>query len=180
MYPPSVSGDGIDGLARWSLRLFGGFELSAIPGGEKFKSLGKREQALLAYLALCPNSGERRRKLATLLWCDSDDETAVNNLRTCLWRLRKALGDSEHRIIASEGEEILLDRLAFKVDALALRQLAAQSVAPASLAYANTSHLIDITSGLATGICSVSYLCKAGKGYDGPTGLGTPRGIGAY
>jgi subtilase family serine protease len=57
---------------------------------------------------------------------------------------------------------------------------AAQSVAPASLAYAHTSHLFDITSGLATGTCSPIYLCKAGKGYDGPTGLGTPKGIGAY
>jgi subtilase family serine protease len=57
---------------------------------------------------------------------------------------------------------------------------AAQSVAPASLAYANTTRLYDITSGLATGTCSPGYLCKAGKGYDGPTGLGTPKGIGAY
>ena len=55
-----------------------------------------------------------------------------------------------------------------------------QSVAPASLAYANTSHLYDITEGLATGTCSPTYLCKAVKGYDGPTGLGTPKGIGAY
>ena len=57
---------------------------------------------------------------------------------------------------------------------------AAQTVAPASLAYANTAHLHDITSGLATGICTPSYLCKAAKGYDGPTGLGTPKGTGAY
>lgn len=47
MDSPSVSGDGIDGSAGWSLRLLGGFELRAIPGGEKVKSLGKREQALL-------------------------------------------------------------------------------------------------------------------------------------
>jgi subtilase family serine protease len=57
---------------------------------------------------------------------------------------------------------------------------AAQTAAPASLAYANTSHLFDITKGLATGTCTPSYLCKARKGYDGPTGLGTPKGIGAY
>jgi subtilase family serine protease len=55
-----------------------------------------------------------------------------------------------------------------------------QTIAPASLAYANPTHLFDITSGKATGTCSVPYLCKAGKGYDGPTGMGTPRGIGAY
>jgi hypothetical protein len=25
-----------------------------------------------------------------------------------------------------------------------------------------------------------SYLCQAGAGYDGPTGLGTPNGTGAF
>lgn len=55
-----------------------------------------------------------------------------------------------------------------------------QTAAPASLAYASTSDLYDITTGLATGTCSPHYLCKAAKGYDGPTGLGTPKGIGAY
>lgn len=39
--------------------------------------------------------------------------------------------------------------------------------------------LNDITSG-ANGSCSPSYLCNAGPGYDGPTGWGTPNGIGAF
>ncbi len=40
-----------------------------------------------------------------------------------------------------------------------------------------TSRLHDITSGV-TGSCS-SYLCRAGAGYDGPTGAGTLAGLGA-
>jgi hypothetical protein len=32
----------------------------------------------------------------------------------------------------------------------------------------------------ANGSCSPSYLCTAGPGYDGPTGLGTPNGDGAF
>lgn len=40
-------------------------------------------------------------------------------------------------------------------------------------------HLFDITSG-STGDCGGSNLCTAGRGYDGPTGLGTPNGIGAF
>jgi hypothetical protein len=39
--------------------------------------------------------------------------------------------------------------------------------------------LYDITSG-SNGSCSPSYLCTAGPGYDGPTGWGTPDGIGAF
>jgi subtilase family serine protease len=57
---------------------------------------------------------------------------------------------------------------------------AAQHKPPAALAYAHHRSLYDISGGLATGTCSPSYLCNAIKGYDGPTGLGTPRGIGAF
>jgi subtilase family serine protease len=39
--------------------------------------------------------------------------------------------------------------------------------------------LHDITTG-DNGSCSPSYLCTAGKGYDGPTGWGTPNGIKAF
>jgi subtilase family serine protease len=49
----------------------------------------------------------------------------------------------------------------------------------ASWTYAHTSALFDVTSG-SNGNCSVSYLCTAGPGFDGPTGLGTPNGIGAF
>lgn len=37
----------------------------------------------------------------------------------------------------------------------------------------------DITSG-SNGTCSISYICNAGPGYDGPTGWGTPNGVGAF
>ncbi|MFC0548960.1 S53 family peptidase [Kutzneria chonburiensis] len=50
---------------------------------------------------------------------------------------------------------------------------------PASLAYANTGSLFDVTSG-SNGSCGGTYLCTAKAGYDGPTGLGTPNGTGAF
>ncbi|MFI1524161.1 peptidase S8 [Kitasatospora cineracea] len=50
---------------------------------------------------------------------------------------------------------------------------------PASFPYAHTSSLFDVTSG-SNGSCSPSYLCTAGTGYDGPTGLGTPNGTAAF
>ncbi len=43
--------------------------------------------------------------------------------------------------------------------------------------YAHPQHLNDITTG-ANGICK--HLCKAHKGWDGPTGLGTPVDIGSF
>jgi subtilase family serine protease len=45
--------------------------------------------------------------------------------------------------------------------------------------YANTGSLHDVTSG-SNGSCSVAYLCTAGTGFDGPTGLGTPNGVAAF
>ncbi|GHF39197.1 S53 family peptidase [Streptomyces morookaense] len=50
---------------------------------------------------------------------------------------------------------------------------------PASYPYAHPSALNDVTSG-SNGSCSPSYLCNAGPGYDGPTGLGTPNGTAAF
>ncbi|GAA4835947.1 S53 family peptidase [Kitasatospora terrestris] len=51
--------------------------------------------------------------------------------------------------------------------------------APASFPYARTTALFDVTTG-SNGSCSPAYLCKAGAGYDGPTGLGTPNGTAAF
>jgi len=50
---------------------------------------------------------------------------------------------------------------------------------PNQYPYANTSALFDVTSG-SNGSCSPAYLCTAGAGYDGPTGLGTPNGTAAF
>ena len=50
---------------------------------------------------------------------------------------------------------------------------------PASDLYADPSGLYDVTSG-SNGNCSPAYLCTAGTGYDGPTGLGTPDGTAAF
>ena len=56
----------------------------------------------------------------------------------------------------------------------ALSSSAARSSGAAAF-YASPSSLFDITTG-ADGSCGGSYLCTAGPGYDGPTGVGTPDG----
>ena len=54
-----------------------------------------------------------------------------------------------------------------------------QGTNPASYPYLHSTGLNDVTSG-ADGTCTPSYLCTAGPGYDGPTGLGTPDGVTAF
>jgi hypothetical protein len=51
--------------------------------------------------------------------------------------------------------------------------------APNSYPYAHTDAINDVTSG-SDGTCAPAYLCTAGPGYDGPTGLGTPNGTAAF
>jgi subtilase family serine protease len=48
-----------------------------------------------------------------------------------------------------------------------------------SYSYSHTAFLYDVVSG-SNGSCGGSYLCTARTGYDGPTGNGTPKGIGAF
>jgi hypothetical protein len=50
---------------------------------------------------------------------------------------------------------------------------------PGSYPYASPAYVNDVTGG-SDGSCSGSYLCTAGPGYDGPTGLGTPAGTSAF
>ena len=48
---------------------------------------------------------------------------------------------------------------------------------PADDIYTHTGNFFDVTTGN-DGSCSPAYLCTAETGYDGPTGIGTPDGIG--
>jgi hypothetical protein len=49
---------------------------------------------------------------------------------------------------------------------------------PASIPYRHLASLHDVTGG-SNGSCG-TIMCKAGSGYDGPTGVGTPNGIGGF
>ena len=55
----------------------------------------------------------------------------------------------------------------------------ASTAGDSSYPYSHTSSLFDVTSG-SNGSCGGSYLCTGAAGYDGPTGLGTPNGTGAF
>jgi subtilase family serine protease len=62
------------------------------------------------------------------------------------------------------------------------------SITPGAYLYAHQGDLFDVTYHArvsnpalqSNGNCGGSYLCTASNGYDGPTGLGTPDGIGGF
>src|SRR5512133_3722316 len=71
------------------VRLLGTFE---VKHNRKLLNISSRPaQTLFAYLILSAGRSHRREKLAGLLWPDSLEETARDNLRHALWRMRKAL-----------------------------------------------------------------------------------------
>ena len=55
----------------------------------------------------------------------------------------------------------------------------AAKVSDGSTPYSNTTALNDVTNG-SNGSCGGTVLCNAASGWDGPTGLGTPNGAGAF
>ena len=90
------------------VRLLGTFEV-------KYKrkpiSISSRPaQSLFAYLVLSAGTSHRREKLAGMLWPDSLEETARDNLRHALWRIRKALPSQ------SKDEYLLVDDLTIAFD----------------------------------------------------------------
>jgi len=71
------------------VRLLGKFEI--LSGGKPVAITSRPAQSLFAYLILQAGTAHRREKLAGMLWPDSLEETARDNLRHALWRVRKAL-----------------------------------------------------------------------------------------
>src|SRR5512138_2882761 len=71
------------------VRFLGKFEIKH--NGKHVDISSRPMQSLLAYLILSAGTPHRREKLAGLIWPDSLEETARDNLRHTLWTLRKAL-----------------------------------------------------------------------------------------
>jgi predicted ATPase/DNA-binding SARP family transcriptional activator len=71
------------------VRLLGKFDVRR--DGKPIAITSRPAQSLFAYLILSIGTSHRREKLAGMLWPDSLEETARDNLRHALWRMRKAL-----------------------------------------------------------------------------------------
>jgi DNA-binding SARP family transcriptional activator len=75
------------------------------------------------------NRAHSREKLAALLWPDVPDQSARNNLRHALSKLRKALGDLQaaHPFLCVSGQTVQLDLEAdIDVDVITFSRLLSQ------------------------------------------------------
>ncbi len=88
---PAAPAVGVEAdVARWQLRLLGGFELD--DGCHRLTRLRSRAaMALLARIALAPQRDHAREELAALLWPQADAATGRSRLRQTLSLLRAVL-----------------------------------------------------------------------------------------
>lgn len=83
------------------IRLLGQFSIRL--DGKLVELPSHPAQLLLAYLVLHAGAEHRRERLAGLIWPDAREKNARNNLRHALWRIHKAIGESQQT-----GREYLL------------------------------------------------------------------------
>ena len=116
------------------VRLLGSFDLRS--AGKPVTIASRPAQSLFAYLILNAGTSQRREKLAGMLWPDSLEETARENLRHALWRMRKALESaSSTRFLQADDITIgFKESSEYWVDAAELKKLNENSTADEMIA----------------------------------------------
>jgi TolB-like protein/DNA-binding SARP family transcriptional activator/Tfp pilus assembly protein PilF len=132
-------------MASLQLRLLGGFE--ARTGGREADIPGRKERALLAFLAIPPGERRSRDKLAGLLWSDRADSQARDSLKQAVFKLRKALDSVRPSPIRVDREFVSLDSAAIAVDVAEFEQLLGTGT-PEAVARATALYRGDLLDGL--------------------------------
>jgi predicted ATPase/DNA-binding SARP family transcriptional activator/DNA-binding CsgD family transcriptional regulator len=99
----------VTGSLTLRIRLLGGFQVSVGSRSVEDDAWRLRKAAgLIKLLALAPRHHLPRGRVTELLWPDSPEKTASNNLRGALHAARKALGAQGSEHLASEDGRLLL------------------------------------------------------------------------
>ncbi|HSE78747.1 MAG TPA: tetratricopeptide repeat protein [Alphaproteobacteria bacterium] len=102
-------------VAPLKLQVLGGFRLWRADGSS-VDTLGRKEQALLVYLALHDGRPQTRDRLANILWSDRGEPQARHSLRQSLTALRRELPDPDGAIVVADQETIALHSGTIEVD----------------------------------------------------------------
>src|ERR1051325_161701 len=103
------------------IRLFGPFDVQ-LQGQSLPRTRTRKEQWLLALLALRYDRALDRNWLAGLFWPDSTEEQALINLRRSLSNLRSVLGKEAARLTSPTPRTLRLDVADADIDVLAFDQ----------------------------------------------------------
>lgn len=98
--------------------MLGGLGLEGPEGALRGPPVQRKRLALLALLALAPETRLSREKLAAYLWPESSSDRARHQVSSALYELRKVAGDGA---ILAVADELRLDPDALDVDVLEFR-----------------------------------------------------------
>jgi DNA-binding SARP family transcriptional activator len=115
-------------MAALHLKVLGGFA-AVLSTGQQMEISGKKNQALLTYLALRPDKRLTREKLVSLLWSDRGEAQARTSLRQALAALRRALDGIAPPPLTVDRDIVALDGSAISTDVAAFEKLAASASA---------------------------------------------------
>ncbi len=101
-------------MALFHLTLLGGFELRTT-AGVAVRLPTRKAEALLAYIAAESPQAQRREALASLLWGQGNDQSALASLRQALSLIGKV---SPQRVLLITGRSVALAPDVMKVDAV--------------------------------------------------------------
>ena len=97
-------------MASLQIILLGGFQ--ARVSGREIDVPGRKERALLAFLAIPAGEPRSRDKLAGLLWSDRGDSQARESLKQVLFKLRRSLDEVQPPPLFADRESVRLERAA--------------------------------------------------------------------
>ena len=110
-------------MGKISIQLLGQFKVTD-GDGRTLIIKGRKQQALLTYLALNIDRPPSRDKIATVFWGERFDDQARQSLRQAISRLRGVLINGETPVLLAEGDRLGLNAEAVFVDAREFERLA--------------------------------------------------------
>ena len=116
----------------YALRLLGRFELSS-PSGETIDIAAKKNQVLIALLALAGGEPVSRSRVCEVLWGDRDETLARNSLRQALTALRKTFCDQGSIPFVVSDTGVTIDSNAVSADVWQFVDAGCDDTAPVGL-----------------------------------------------
>ncbi len=133
-------------MGKISIQLLGQFKI-ADHEGNPLVIRGRKQQALLIYLALNCESPPSRDKIANIFWGERFDSHARQSLRQAISRLRGILPINDPPILLTEGDQVRLNLDAVNIDACEFKCLS-EDGSPAALVKAATLYDNLLADGL--------------------------------
>lgn len=132
-------------MASLEIGLLGAFQLRL--DGRAIDLPGRRERALLAYLAMPPGEPRSRDKLAGMLWSERGEKQARDSLKQAVLKLRKTLDGARPEPLPADREFVTLDPAAVSVDTAEFERLIGEGT-PDAIARATNLYRGDLLDGL--------------------------------